>query len=53
MEHAACYEIVVEVDDTVAIQPSPLYKKEIQNIEEQVWRRSTCDIIAWDAEIFF
>lgn len=36
MDHAACYELTVEVDDTVAIQPSVGYKKEIANIEDQV-----------------
>ena len=36
MDHMAVYDILVEVDDTVAIQPSVVYKKEISNIEEQV-----------------
>lgn len=36
MEHAAAYETTVEVDDTIAIQPSAIYKREIANIEEQV-----------------
>lgn len=36
MENSASYEISVEVDETVAIQPSAVYKKEISSIEEQV-----------------
>lgn len=37
MDNSASYEISVEVDETVAIQPSAVYKKEISTIEEQVF----------------
>jgi SWI/SNF-related matrix-associated actin-dependent regulator of chromatin subfamily D len=35
-EYAQCYDLQVEADDSVAIQASPQYKKEIANIDEQI-----------------
>jgi len=36
MQYNQYYDLQVDVDDTIAIQPSPAYKKEISNIEEQI-----------------